>query len=240
MFFNGQVTAKPPFYYYLYQLIARLPLLTLIGLAATLLYKKLRVKIPEKRLTLSVLLFIGLYVIAMSFSPEKLGARYIFPIFPWLYLISAVSIVAMTNTLKKHLRLIAYMLCFASLVVTAVTYFPNYYLFYNSLVGGPEKAQKYDLVGLCMGAKDAVEYLEKAHHPTSVAYIGCNKTVIPYYSPILVSTDWENEKFVIIEESLKTLSPEKDAVLYFQTKEPIFINYKNGAILSRVYQNSAR
>lgn len=234
-FFAGEITTSPPFYYYLYQLVARLPLLTLTGLILFFVHKKTHT--ISKKLLFSVLLFVFLYLLAMSLSTKKLGIRYIFPVIPWVYLLAAIQLSTIADKLNKKVKLLYFGAISAYLVGTVLYYFPNYSLYYNQLAGNPKNVQKIDLPGLCMGARDSILYLEKYYAASSVAYMGCAKTVIPYYSSIAITTNWQDEEFVVIEESYKALSPDEPAVLYFAKKEPLHINSKKGFILARTYLN---
>jgi len=237
-FFNGKVTTNPPFYYYIYQLITRLPLLPLAALAILPFNLKIKQKILSKKLLINIVLFLLIYVLAFSLSTKKLGIRYIFVIFPWIYFFAGISIVAIVKKSKLIYKILLSFVFIAYYAGLTIYFFPNYYLYYNLLANGPFKAQKYDLVGLCMGAKDSIHFLERRYPEIkSVAYLGCNKTVIPYYSSIKVSTDWKNEKYVIVEESFRTLTPDNEAVGYYKTKSPIWINCSKGIILSRIYIN---
>lgn len=241
VFFAGDITTNPPLYYYLQQLILRLPLLTLAGVVLFFISGETNLfihrKAFSKKILFSVLLFVFLYLLAMSLSTKKLGIRYIFPIIPWVYLLAAIQLSAISDKLNKKVKLLYFGAIGAYLVGTILYYFPNYSLYYNQLAGSPENAQKIDLPGLCMGARDSVLYLEKYHAASSVAYMGCAKTIIPYYSSIVITTNWENEEFVIIEASYKALSPNDPAVLYFAEKEPLHVNSKKGFILARTYLN---
>lgn len=234
-FFVGEITTNPPFYYYIYQLVVRLPLLALVGLVGFVLHKKL--KLPSKKIVLSILLFIFLYLLAMSLSTKKLGIRYVFPVIPWLYLFASLPLATIATKLNKKVKLLYFLLIGVYELSMAIHYFPNYSLYYNQLIGGPANAQKYDLPGLCMGARDSVFFLEKNYSARSVAYMGCAKTVIPYYSGVSITTNWEKERFVIIEESFRILSPDEPAVLYFSNQEPVHINSWRGIVLARVYLN---
>ncbi|MFH1656625.1 MAG: phospholipid carrier-dependent glycosyltransferase [Candidatus Nealsonbacteria bacterium] len=236
-FFAGKITTNPPIYYYLYQLITRLPFLTLIGFFISLFTKKVRVILRKQKVIIPLSFFVFLYILVFSLSTKKLGIRYIYPIYPWIYYVSSVGIIYFYNKFNSKLKILCTTLLFGYLSFLSIYFFPNYYLFYNQIFGGPTKMQSYDMVGLCTGAKNAISFINKNYLTDSVAYLGCNRFAINYYSGVRVSSDWKSEKYIIIEESLRTLSPENEAIKYFFDKEAVFINKQQGVILSRVYIN---
>jgi len=215
-FFAGKITTNPPFYYYLNQLVIRLPLLTLIGLLISLLAKRVRNVLRKQKVIFSLSLFVFLYILVFSLSTKKLGIRYIYPVYPWIYYVSSVGIIYFYNKFNSKLKILCTTLLFGYLSFLSIYFFPNYYLFYNQIFGGPSKIQSHDMVGLCTGAKNAISFINKNYLTDSVAYMGCNRFAINYYSGVRVSSDWKNEKYVIIEESLRTLSPENEAIKYFR------------------------
>lgn len=239
-FFFGKVTENPPFFYYIFQITNKLPLTAILGLLCfPFLILKKKIFFNKKILYLAVPLFIFIYLFIFSVSTKKLGIRYIFPIIPWLYLYSTFSIYHLINKLNQRGKILAYFSIALYSFFLSFYYFPNYYLYHNYIFGNTKKIQEKDLVGLCMGTKQAIKFLsEKYPNITSVAYLGCEKTTIPYYSHInKITTDWKNEKIVIIEESFKTLSPEDEGVKFFANKNPTFVNSWKGIILSRIYLN---
>ena len=186
VFFNGKLTNNPPVYYYLYKILFRTPLIILVSFLSIFWIKK------SERYKPYVLIFVVLYLAIFSFSTKKLDLRYIFPIYPWVYMIASSQIVRYVERWKSYTRNFAYLFVIGIATMSAVYYFPNYSLYYNVLSGGVRRVQKNNLVSLCMGAKDALQYLEDNFEDfRSVAYMGCTKTVIPYYSPVAISTNWE-------------------------------------------------
>ncbi len=120
-----------------------------------------------------------------------------------------------------------------------IGYSPDYYLFYNKLIGGPSNAQKYDLVGLCSGVKEALKFIDQSyniHEP--IAVIGCSQVLAPYYSSRQITTDWQTSNLVIIENSYKQLMPQSEVIKYYNGKIPIHVVIEKGAILSRIYSKN--
>jgi len=229
-FFNGKITYDPPWYYYLYVLVVRLPESVLLAIVAIPFIKNLRRYLNKEQL--SLILFTFLYILVMSLSAKKLGIRYLFPISPWLYFFAATAVI---RTIKS--RLIIIILILYS-VINVFLYFPNYYLYFNNISGGPNKVQQNYLVALCQGAKGSIDHILSSYKDvTTLAYIGCNYTAVPYYSAIKVVDDWQAQKVVVIEESYKQLHPNHPAAIFFSNKQPDYVNQFNGVVLSRIYLN---
>jgi len=120
-----------------------------------------------------------------------------------------------------------------------ISYYPHYDYYYSELIGGPKNAQKHVLVGLCYGAKESAEYIKTCFpEASSFAYIGCSRTVVPYYYSGRVTNDWEKEDVVVIEESYRILGRKTKEVEHFIDENPVQIIEENGATLSRLYLNN--
>lgn len=236
-FFAGRVTTNPPFYYYFYQLITRLPVITLIGLFVFPFFVKVKKIVKQQKMILFFGMFSFLYLVVFSLSTKKLGVRYIYPIYPFIYYVSSTGIIYFFDRIKKKQKIFFTTIICGYFSFITFYYFPNYYLFYNEIFGGPAKMQKYDMVGLCTGAKNAMMFISKNYITDSIAYVGCNRSAVNYYSGVRVSSDWKNEKYIIVEESLRYLFPENEVFEYLEDKEPVFLNKQQGVILSRVYIN---
>jgi len=230
-FFMGEITNNPPFTYYLIQIIQRVPdYILLIFLFVPFAFKKFKKNIYP------IILFIVTYIVIMSLSTKKLGIRYIFPVIPWLYLTAGYIFNIISQKLNKKIITIFYVMILSISVFWTYTYFPDYYLFGNFLSGGPCNMQKNEIIGLCQGAKKSSEYI-KDNNPEikSFAYLGCAKTVLPYYSSAKITTEWEKENIVVIEESFAKLSPNHEAVLYFKSQKPTYIVSSKEVTLAKVY-----
>lgn len=238
-FFMGKVTSNPPAYYYLYSLVTRLPLLILFGFATTFAIKRLRKIATSEKTNNLIILFIFIYFVVFSLSTKKLGIRYIYPIYPWIYLVAGISLYKIVQTLsQKKFKIILLSGIIMLQVGIVINYFPDYYLYFNKTLSLILKPQKDLLPSLCLGAKSSIEFMEETDLSVeSLAYLGCAKTVIPYYSPIRTTVDWKTEKYVVIEESFRLLSPDAESVEYYKDRKPIFINEKQSVVLSRIYKN---
>jgi len=209
-YFLGEITNNPPFYYYLFQLLTRLPPLVVLGfIFYPLVLAKNR---SETKPLLMVILFVFLFLGVVSFSPKKLGVRYILPLWPWIYLFAGKTILSFVNKIKYsffQMALLSSVIIY-SLILT-IYFFPYHDLYYNFFIGGTANAQKYDLVGLCSGSKAAVDLISKWYPEVrEIAVLGCGRTTIAYYYPHPVNNDWRKEKVLIIENYYLQLEKDKE------------------------------
>jgi len=243
-FFMGEVTYNPPRYFYLFQIAARLPSLLLIGLVLSPIFIVLKLKTNKtwkQNINLAKFVAITVYclvfLLIISFVPEKVSVRYILPLWPWIYIISCWTIFEIANLFKnKTICLIFISLFVVYSLFLVIQYNPSYQLFYNRLVGGPGNAQKYNLVGLCSGVKGALKFIDQNYNLNEpVAIMGCSKVVAPYYSSRKITTDWQNSNLVIIEYAFEQLMPQSEVIKYFKNKIPIYVVKEKGATLSKIY-----
>lgn len=239
-YFFGESSYNPPSWFYLFQIFVKLPTIITIGLLLFLVYFVRNLN--RKNLNfISFFAFFLIFLISISLANIKLGARYALPLWPWIYLAVSYLLIKLISRAKFIFRVVILGLVIASSVFSALKYFPEDYLFYNSLVGGSGNAQKYDLVGLCYGTKEAIKYLNSCYPGTkSLAILGCSNVVAPYYFTGKVTTDWRKDDIVIIENSFKQILSNEEAIKYFNQKIPIFIAKQKDVVVSRVYTNNIR
>ena len=249
MYFMGDISRNIPFYYYIYQIFSRMPFYITIGLIFYLTFiikfiikngvsKKILYKY---RIELSLFIFLLVFFVVVSFSAKKSGVRYVLPLWPLFYISSCWAIVEFFKLLKNRMivKKTILMIIFVFGLYNVISYYPNYDYYYSKLIGGPKNAQKHVLVGLCYGAKESVEYIKMCFpEVSSFAYIGCSRTVVPYYYSGRVTNDWEREDIVVVEESYRILGPDTEEVNHFKNVMPKIIIEENGATLSRLYLNN--
>ncbi len=230
-YFWGNISKNPSALYYLFQLAARVPIPIIVLFLVSFKYIN-KVLVNKKALAISI--FNLAYLFSMSLMGKKLGARYILPLWPWIYLAASYSLLNQKISKKLLSLLIIFVIIYQATI--AIKFFPNYFTFYNVFTGGTKKAQNYDLIGLCYGGREAAEYVKKCMPQVkSVAFLGCSKTVLPYYSSLKITTDWEKEEVIILENSFKTLLPNEPIIYKIQEKPLVHVININGAILSWIY-----
>lgn len=248
VFYMGKVTTNPPLTYYFFQLATRLPLFILILFLLSpifLITKILSKQITAKKIKnylpqVAFIVFSLTFFLALSFSALKIGVRYTLPIWPWIYLAAAWSTSQIFSFVKQRpLRFILVSILLIAALLNLLIYFPNYYLFYNSVVKGPYGAQNYDLVGHCLGSKPALDYIQNCYPEIqSVAVLGCSGVTAPYYFTYPISRDWQNATVTVIDYTYKQLLSNKEVLDHFGKQKPIYTAKSYGATMSEVYSKT--
>lgn len=241
-YFMGEVTTYPLWESYIFGLVTRLPAFVELGLLLSLImaYPRMREKVKHKNriFIVSIVLYCLVIIFAVSRSNLNQGVRYVLPLWPWLYLGSSFGILAFLNKVRSKTVYIVLLgvIVFSSLF-SVVKYFPEYMIYYNMFVGGAGGAQKYDLVGRCLGIKQAAHYVNKCYPDLDrIAILGCFAVTAPYYINMNITTDSSQEKVVITDYSSEQLLPSAKEYKGFETSNPVFVVRENGAILAKIYQ----
>lgn len=231
-FYLGKPTRNPSWSYYLFQFFFRLPeIIIVFSIFSGFMLLKSNFNESKK---LSLTLYIIVFLVFVTLPAVKGGVRYLLPLLPWVYALSAWGFCQIINYFDikiKSLVLSGYLI----LSIYPLYYHPNYYLYYNSLIGGPRNAVKYDLVGLCFGSKKALEYLDSNNISGSVAVIGCSDTA-PYHTGRPLTKNWQKADIVILESSFKQQFPQSPSV--YSTNDRILIKsiYENGVMTATIYR----
>jgi 4-amino-4-deoxy-L-arabinose transferase-like glycosyltransferase len=158
-----------------------------------------------------VLIFILGYYAFMTIG-EKKQERYLLPIYPWLNLIAAAGLLAMSNyqlaisngRLKDYISRFTFhasrftLLLLIILVVNGVLVaanYPYYFTYYNPLLGGIKGGARALTIGWGEGLDLAADYLnqKKDHDQTRVAS-WYQSTFAPYYDGAAISYSQEKGK----------------------------------------------
>ena len=236
-FYLGQATDSPNWTYYLFQIFARTPEMILIFLllSVALYFRRIKSK-PLNIYLLSILAYIVSFLLFISITPLKGGVRYALPVIPWLYIAAAWGIYSFILRLN-NLNKIIVLAILAELIMYPLAYKPNYYLYYNNFVGGPQHARKYDLIGLCFGNKKALEYLDKTHIPGTVGIIGCADSG-PYHTSRPLTKILDKADLIILETSFIQASTNDhyDLLKFLDNRHPAKDIYENGIKTAIIYR----
>lgn len=233
-FYLGQATTNPSWTYYLFQLWVRLPEVILIGfLAGVILFLPKAIK-NKAFASLAVTIYCLLFLVSTSLSPQKLGIRYVLPIVPWV-IILAVYGLSRIVTLSYGYFKVAFVGLIALGLIYPLFYGPNYYLYYNFLIGGPKGAQKYDLVGVCVGTPPAIMYLNKLNIKGTIYIAGC-QDIAPYYSDAKFTKNIDEADYIILEKTYSQQFPDRKDVLKAQNSQLVASFSLYNAQLSSLYK----
>lgn len=227
-YFFGQITNNPSFLYYIYQFVSRIPIVIVSSFILSVIYFWTEIK---KSKLVTLLIFILLYIIILSMSSKKLGVRYLLPIIPFAYVFAS-----------KFLAKFNYIIIAPVMIYFVANYlllFPHHDLYYNQLFGGMKHVTQYDLVGLCSGSKESVDYILKCFPQVkSIGAIGCGNSVIPYYYPNHFDNGWKEKDVFYVEQYYLQLNKDTELTKYVQENKPTKVISINGVNLSYIYVNS--
>jgi hypothetical protein len=94
----------------------------------------------------SMLLFIILYVFTSIKGGLNIGFRHLFPILPFIYILTAKTIARTVHKVHEHHRvtfLSVTVLLLGYLIAGTVAAYPSYTSYFNELVGGPKNGYNY-------------------------------------------------------------------------------------------------
>jgi hypothetical protein len=245
LYFMGEISNNPPFYYYLYQIFSRLPIYIVFGLFAYVIFavryffrRGIQYRILQNhKHEFSFFIMVFALLVVVGGASKKSGVRYLLPLWPFFYIASGWMLIRIASYIKIHtLRYLIFLGLFGVATFNLVHYSPNYDYYYNILVGGPEGAQRHILVGLCYGAKESADYINSCFPQVNeFAYVGCSETVVPYYFHGIVTQDWQSQNVVVVEHSQEVLWSQSEGVNHFRDVNPEKIISRNAAVLSKVY-----
>ncbi len=228
-FYMGHPTFSPDWSYYFFQIFTRTPEIILVCLMIAIYFFLKRLKTNSANNVWPIIVAVSLYILSflvvLNFASIKGGVRYLLPLLPWIYIAAAWGI---KQSIMRPWHVVI-------LAIPALFLYPNYYLYYNYFIGGPTKAQKYDLVGACFGTKPALEYLDNNNIIGTVSIIGCADTA-PYHTGRDLTKDWTKAEFVILESSYKQQFPEKEAVRSVEKRTKLATIYQSGVPTATIYQ----
>lgn len=231
VYYWGKVTFNPGWSYYLFQFFTRMPEGIILGF---IFYLVIFIFNFRKNMV-PVWGYLVLFFLCLNFSANKLGIRYALPMLPWLILLSASGLWGMLNKFKSLVFKGIYIFAMAATFIYPIFYWPDYYLFYNHLIGGPKGAQKYDMVGLCASSKPAIEYLNSIEYHGKIYVAGCQSSAY-YYTTIPMVNDFREADIIVLETYFQKQHPER-AVFEFLKNKPVWKSFeKHGAVIAEIYK----
>lgn len=239
-YFNGYVTQNPPWYYYFAIFPFRVPESILVGflLGLALVFINLKKNILKNQFLQAGLIYTILFLSMISFSNKKLGIRYLFGVWPYIYIIAAYGLVYIEKLVRRPFKKFFWLTVFLFPVWGIIKFYPSYYLFYNHFIT-PSRFQSLESVGYCDGVKPAVEYLSpKLYHGIKIMLPGCD-SAINYYTSFTINRiesisfhpDYVIEENISAQKLPGTLEDLRKAG-YKGIKE---INFR-GLVLAKIYQ----
>lgn len=239
-FFNGQITYNPPWYYYFAIFPFRVPESVFIGFLVGVVAFVFGVKknLLKNNFFLAGITYSILFFLTISLSNKKLGIRYLFGIWPYIYIVAAYGLIFLEKFIRKPFRKVFWILVFVFPILGIVKFYPVYYLYHNNFITSP-KFQNLESVGYCDSVEPSIKYLEpKLYQGIKIMLPGCD-SAINYYTGFTIDKvqSLKDKPDYIIEENIgaQKLSGQTEEILragYKQIKEIDF----RGLNLAKIYQ----
>lgn len=236
--FLGKVTLDPGQLYYPFHLLFKNPEIIVFGFFFALLSF---VFLKEKRKQLLAMFPFLLYCLAfyflIHFSGTKAGPRYLVPLIPWFYAVSAFGLVWLYRRLRPPLQL--GLLTFGFISLSSVfLYFPDQQIYFNQFIGGPRGVAGTTRLGVCLGGKQALERLDRQGAFGAYYLYGCADNG-PYYSGRAQTKDLKKANYLIEEIWLSELKYDDAVMPYVADHFKLLFNVNQyGVITARVYERT--
>lgn len=238
VFYKGVITYRPGFDYYLFQFLVRMPVVLIFGFVVSILIilrSVIRKVNPIKVTFIPIILYIFVFFLLISISSKKMGIRYAEPLLPWFVIFSTWGLIKFVSMIRNTYLKSLTVLIIAFGALTPLSYSPDYYFYYNSLIGGPKGAQQYDMVGFCSSSRLAAKFLTSQNVTGSVFVSGCPEAV-RYYSSIDITYHYLDAEYIILETYMLNQHPEDVAVMYLTDKTPLKDIQFHGATIAKIYK----
>ena len=264
VYFFGQATLDPGFWFYPYVIPFRLTpvillgsLLSLVPLARQFLSKRSKISSPldQSAILLLWLFTISLFLFGML-SPKKQD-RYLLPLFPFLDLLAAVGWLVLFDLIvavsRRYIRITVnrsrFILPLSSLLLLllhfypVITDYPYYLAYFNPLLGGLPRAVETTLVGWGEGMEQVAAYLNTRPNARNL-YVAStpSQTLLPYFvgtGENFYTNDiaFRADYVVLYVTQLQRLAPSPDIVHYFEAQTPEKVITIKGVTYAKIYHN---
>ncbi len=234
--FLGRVTLDPGHLYYPFHLLNKNPEIVVIGAICALLFFLFQTNKRRRLLdSLPFLLYCLCFYLLITLSGTKAGPRYLLPLLPWFYILSALGLVWLYRRLNLPLRLGLISLGLVSLSAFLL-YFPENQIYFNQFVGGPKGVAGTSRIGVCLGGRPALLLLDQKGVVGSYYLYGCAENG-PYYTGRIQTKDLRDTKYFIEETWLSELHHDDSVLPYVNTHFKLLTPiYQYGAQTARIYE----
>lgn len=234
--FLGQITLDPGQLYYPFHLLFKNPEIVIFGIFFALLsFVFLKEKRKQLLAVFPFLLYCVVFYFLIHFSGTKAGPRYLVPLIPWFYIISAFGLTWLYRHLNLPLRVSLIILGLISLL-SVLLYFPENQIYLNQFIGGPKGAAGSTRLGVCLGGKQALERLDNQGIAGAYYLYGCADNG-PYYSGRVQTKDLGEAQYLIEEIWLSELAHDDGVMPYVAAHFKLLFNVEQyGVITARVYE----
>jgi 4-amino-4-deoxy-L-arabinose transferase-like glycosyltransferase len=258
----GQMIPKGPgqpgYLFYPFALCIRLPLFLLISSFVGALYFLWQAAVSKRSEAVFPLLVIVLFAGGMS-QGLRLGLRYILPVYPFLSIVGAAGFFLVIQTIRGCLKReavkelspawlggagVLMVLCYLPI---HLFFSPNYFLYHNALIGGPEGAKRVMTIGWGEGQKEAVEYIQRSTNlrDVNITVVGDPAVVRYYWNRVTRDSDvgarigirgFDEADYLVVTFNWKYRNRYSEIARYIETHQPVHTVHLQGADVVWVYQ----
>jgi hypothetical protein len=260
VYFFGQPTLNPGFWFYFYVIPFRLTPVVLVGSVFSLLMFIPGLSPNWQSSTRRVFFYLWLFTITLllfgNLSPKKQD-RYLLPLFPFLNLLAAIGWVGVFDLIyhvlkphfsdRKSIKNLFLISNFSLLIIFLLhltpvfTYYPYYLTYFNPLMGGPTRATETTLMGWGEGMEQVAAYLNTKPNAKNL-YVAStpSQTLLPYFAGTgenFYTNDiaFRADYVVLYLAQMQRLAPSPEIVRYFEVQEPEKIVTIKDVIYAKIY-----
>jgi len=201
--------------------------------------------------------------VAIMTPGRRAAMRYILPATPFVCVLGGMGLAALGAGLARARGLwrrlpsgrvadAAVLLLAAALhVPAAIAFFPNYYLYFNSFIGGPRRAARHVMVGWGEGQKEAAAFLVRAAGggAVNVAVLGETGTLRYYWEHAVPppagrgnigTRPVEEADYVVLPLNVRQRLPRHSLVRRVAGSKPAHVVRLNGVDVIEIYPHRRR
>ncbi|MCD6289005.1 MAG: glycosyltransferase family 39 protein, partial [Anaerolineae bacterium] len=246
-FFLGHRTFDPGPLFYPVVLLFRCSPVTLIGVFVAVVIGATRRRIEHGWPAAALASFSLFFMAMISLDASKID-RYLLPALPPLAFIAALGWLAaadmplITRRISRRLSLAAVVLAQAGL---ALAFYPDYFSYYNPLLGGPRVAQKVVVVGVGEGLDVAAQRLASLSNATELTvaawYPGSFAPHFPGHTVKMVAQDadsiwnWARSHFVVSYINQWQRKSNQEIIAYFKGQAPFDVVRLHGVNYALIF-----
>jgi len=205
-------------------------------------------------------LVVTLGFIAIMSPGRRVAMRYILPASPFVFILAGVGLAAVRDLLvrlerrgrpllsRTAVNTVGVLLIAGAHLPILLAYHPNYYLYFNSFIGGPQRASRRLIVGWGEGQKEVAEYLlaAAAGEEINVSVLGETGTINYYWDHADPAPEVkanigtrvpEESDYIVLPLNVVQRNPRHSMVRRAEGARPVHVVHLNGVDVARIYRH---
>jgi len=249
VFFMGQPTKNPGFWFYPVVVPFRLTPVTAIGALLSLMtgFSLWRKNRPLASATLILWLYVLAFFWFGDLSPKKQD-RYLLPVFPLLDILAVLGwggLILQFKTQNAKLKIVPWGMAIlvATQAAIALPWYPYFLAYFNPLMGGLPRAVEITLVGWGEGMEQAAAYLNQKPNAENLFVASTpSQTFLPYFkgrgenfytNDVALRADY----VIIYRAQQQRLAPSPEIVRAYMARQPEKIITIHGVPYAWIFAN---